>query len=176
MTIASDLMRQHFDNIVRHQSERNAVVEFRKRVSWYAKTMHPCRMLRMEMRDIQSAADFEDVLSELGDSGYGFSSEWFEAQLEFRFPVFGRVTHGGVTLEVADVQFSGAGPDELPALRAAAEGLVGKDYVRTEIQTYATTKLLPVYLQHGYLKASIGNPEAKVAKEKPAVKPVAKKK
>ncbi|PYX35476.1 MAG: hypothetical protein DMG81_17955 [Acidobacteria bacterium] len=71
----------------------------------------------------------------------------------------------GVTVEVADVQFSDAGPDELPALRAAAEGLVGKDYVRTEIQTYATTKLLPVYLQHGYLKASIGNPEAKVAKE-----------
>jgi outer membrane protein insertion porin family len=71
----------------------------------------------------------------------------------------------GVTLEVADVQFSGAGPDELPALRAAAEGLVGKDYVRTEIQTYATNKLLPVYLQRGYLKASIGNPEAKVTKE-----------
>ncbi len=71
----------------------------------------------------------------------------------------------GVTLEIQEVQFSGAGPDELPALKAAAEGLLGKDYVRTEIQTYATTRLLPVYLQRGFLKASIGDPEAKVAKE-----------
>ncbi len=44
--------------------------------------------------------DFRGVLSELGQSGYEFSPEWFEAQLEFRFPVFGSVHHGGVTLEV----------------------------------------------------------------------------
>jgi uncharacterized protein (DUF2126 family)/transglutaminase-like putative cysteine protease len=44
--------------------------------------------------------DFLGVLSELGQSGYEFSKEWFEAQLEFRFPVFGHVIHGGVTLEV----------------------------------------------------------------------------
>jgi uncharacterized protein (DUF2126 family)/transglutaminase-like putative cysteine protease len=44
--------------------------------------------------------DFQDVLGELGQSGYDFSKEWFEAQLEFRFPVFGHVTYGGVTLEV----------------------------------------------------------------------------
>jgi uncharacterized protein (DUF2126 family)/transglutaminase-like putative cysteine protease len=44
--------------------------------------------------------DFLGVLSELGQSGYEFSKEWFEAQLEFRFPVFGHVVHGGVTLEV----------------------------------------------------------------------------
>ncbi|NVN87710.1 MAG: transglutaminase family protein [Rhodopseudomonas sp.] len=44
--------------------------------------------------------DFKGVLAELGQSGYPFSPEWFEAQLEFRFPVFGSVYHGGVTLEV----------------------------------------------------------------------------
>jgi uncharacterized protein (DUF2126 family)/transglutaminase-like putative cysteine protease len=44
--------------------------------------------------------DFLDVLAELRHSGYEFSPEWYAAQLEFRFPVFGRVHHGGVSLEV----------------------------------------------------------------------------
>jgi uncharacterized protein (DUF2126 family)/transglutaminase-like putative cysteine protease len=44
--------------------------------------------------------DFLDVLGELKQSGYEFSPDWYAAQLEFRFPVFGRVHHGGVSLEV----------------------------------------------------------------------------
>ncbi len=44
--------------------------------------------------------DFLGVLGELRQSGYEFSSEWYSAQLEFRFPVFGRVHHGGVALEL----------------------------------------------------------------------------
>jgi uncharacterized protein (DUF2126 family)/transglutaminase-like putative cysteine protease len=44
--------------------------------------------------------DFLDVLAELKQSGYDFSSEWYLAQLEFRFPAFGRVHHGGVSLEL----------------------------------------------------------------------------
>jgi len=44
--------------------------------------------------------DFLGVLGELGQSGYEFSPEWYAAQLEFRFPMFGRVHHGGVSLEV----------------------------------------------------------------------------
>ena len=44
--------------------------------------------------------DFLDVLAELQRSGYDFSPEWYLAQLEFRFPAFGRVHHGGVALEV----------------------------------------------------------------------------
>jgi len=44
--------------------------------------------------------DFLDVLGELKQSGYDFSPDWYAAQLEFRFPVFGRVHHGGVALEV----------------------------------------------------------------------------
>ncbi len=44
--------------------------------------------------------DFLGVLDELKHSGYDFSPEWYAAQLEFRFPVFGHVHHSGVSLEV----------------------------------------------------------------------------
>ncbi|MBO4221236.1 DUF2126 domain-containing protein [Bradyrhizobium neotropicale] len=44
--------------------------------------------------------DFLDVLADLRRSGYEFSPEWYAAQLEFRFPAFGRVHHGGVALEL----------------------------------------------------------------------------
>ena len=56
------LMRDHFHNLVRFRSERPAVCEFRKRVSWYAKQMNPCRLLRDEMRTIDCTADFESVI------------------------------------------------------------------------------------------------------------------
>jgi uncharacterized protein (DUF2126 family)/transglutaminase-like putative cysteine protease len=44
--------------------------------------------------------DFQDVLSDLKRSGYDFSPQWYLAQLEFRFPAFGRVHHGGVSMEL----------------------------------------------------------------------------
>nr|WP_249799943.1 MULTISPECIES: transglutaminase family protein [unclassified Bradyrhizobium] len=44
--------------------------------------------------------DFLEVLTELKQSGYPFEPEWYLAQLEFRFPAFGRIHHGGVTLEL----------------------------------------------------------------------------
>jgi tRNA-dihydrouridine synthase B len=57
------LMRDHFYNQVRFRSERSAVLEFRKRISWYAKNLHPCKRMREEMRLMNSAAEFEDILS-----------------------------------------------------------------------------------------------------------------
>ena len=55
-------MRDHFHNMFRFRNERSAVIEFRKRVSWYAKQMNPCQMLRDEMRTINSTHDFESIL------------------------------------------------------------------------------------------------------------------
>lgn len=56
------LMRDHFCHMVRLRGERVATLEFRKSVSWYAKHLHPCRILRDEMRMVQSAAHFTEIL------------------------------------------------------------------------------------------------------------------
>jgi outer membrane protein assembly factor BamA len=71
----------------------------------------------------------------------------------------------GMDLRVQEVQFPGAGPDELPVLTAAANKLVGTDYLRSDLEAYANAHLLPVYLERGFLKASISEPQAKVAQE-----------
>jgi tRNA-dihydrouridine synthase B len=61
------LMSDHFHNMLRFRNEHAAVMEFRKRVSWYAKQMHPCRMLKDDMREIKCTADFDRVVREFLD-------------------------------------------------------------------------------------------------------------
>jgi uncharacterized protein (DUF2126 family) len=44
--------------------------------------------------------DWQAVLQELRDAGYAFRDEWFAPHFEFRFPLIGSVTAGGITVEL----------------------------------------------------------------------------
>jgi uncharacterized protein (DUF2126 family) len=46
------------------------------------------------------AEDFKQVIDELNMTGYAFDKQWFAPHLEFRFPLYGRVTHDNITLEL----------------------------------------------------------------------------
>ena len=47
------------------------------------------------------ATDFRDVLSDLRRAGYPFEAEWFTPHFEFRYPMLGRVSYAGVTIELS---------------------------------------------------------------------------
>jgi len=68
----------------------------------------------------------------------------------------------GPSITVRNVEFTGAGPGELPALTAAAKRLPGQEYIRPTIRTMEDKTFLPIYQEHGYLKAVLGDPEPKV--------------
>jgi len=56
------LMCDHFARHAHYRGEWSAVCEFRTRVSWYAKQLHPCKMLKQEMRKINTANEFAAVV------------------------------------------------------------------------------------------------------------------
>ncbi len=68
----------------------------------------------------------------------------------------------GPRIIISSVEFSGADATELPALENAAKNLRGTEYLRSKLLQQEPTNFLPILLQHGYLKADFGDPEAKV--------------
>jgi uncharacterized protein (DUF2126 family) len=44
--------------------------------------------------------DFADVVTILQAAGYPFDAEWFQAQVDFRFPKIGNISAGGIELEL----------------------------------------------------------------------------
>jgi outer membrane protein assembly factor BamA len=70
----------------------------------------------------------------------------------------------GQRITIREVQFPGADPSLLPVLQVAAKALGGKEYSRDAIRAEAEKNFLRFYLQRGYLKAALGEPEASVVK------------
>ena len=71
----------------------------------------------------------------------------------------------GPVIHIRNVTFSGAGASELPLLESAGNRLKGAEYSRSIISVQADKNLLPVYLSRGYLKAALGESEAKIAEQ-----------
>jgi outer membrane protein assembly factor BamA len=70
-----------------------------------------------------------------------------------------------VVIQIRNVEFTGAGPDELAALKSASRRVFDREYSRTVLNALVQRQLLPVYCERGYLKASFGPPEPKVVKQ-----------
>ena len=63
--------------------------------------------------------------------------------------------------------FPGAAQTELAALKAAASGLEGKEYLRSAMRPQIKFDLMPVYLARGYLRAAFADPQATVVQDGP---------
>jgi outer membrane protein assembly factor BamA len=68
----------------------------------------------------------------------------------------------GVSIRIHHADFPGAGAGELPLLQAAAEKLSDLEYSRDFMTNFVEHKLLPIFREHGYLKAACAPPEPKV--------------
>jgi outer membrane protein insertion porin family len=68
-------------------------------------------------------------------------------------------------VEVREIKFPGADPGEIPALQASIKELSGQEYQRSKLRVLEQFNLLPIYTSRGYLKVTIGDPQAKVAED-----------
>jgi outer membrane protein insertion porin family len=69
-----------------------------------------------------------------------------------------------VTIRIHQILFTGAGPDELPDLRAAADKLASREYSRALLTGFIDRTVVPLYRQHGYLKVACAAPQPNVVK------------
>jgi outer membrane protein assembly factor BamA len=70
-----------------------------------------------------------------------------------------------VSILVRGFEFPGASPEQAALLATAARRAIGGSYSRAGLAAVAKLDLLPVYLQHGYLKAAFGPSDARVVRQ-----------
>lgn len=74
----------------------------------------------------------------------------------------------GVSIRIHHLEFPGANESELPLLQAAGEKLTDREYSRAYMNSFVEHTLLPVYREHGYLKASCAPAQPRVVKVAPS--------
>ncbi|HEV2399176.1 MAG TPA: POTRA domain-containing protein [Candidatus Sulfotelmatobacter sp.] len=70
-----------------------------------------------------------------------------------------------VVIQIRNVDFIGAAPQEITALKAASDRVRDTEYSRTILNALVQHQLTPVYQAQGYLKASFSAPQTKVVKK-----------
>ncbi len=70
-----------------------------------------------------------------------------------------------VLIQIRSFEFPGAAESDVPALKAAAERLEGREYSRATLGSLVQKQLLPVYYTRGFLKATFGVPKPKVVQQ-----------
>lgn len=73
----------------------------------------------------------------------------------------------GISIQIRNCSFTGAAPAEQPLLESAAKRVENTDYSRTALRIQEEKTFLPIYLSRGYLKASFGPAQTKVAESTP---------
>ena len=73
----------------------------------------------------------------------------------------------GSQIHIRNVTFAGADASELPLLEAAAKKLQGAEFQRSILRVQEDKNFLPIYLERGYLKATLGDAQAKVVQNMP---------
>jgi uncharacterized protein (DUF2126 family) len=76
-------------------------------VAWFWRTPYRAKPVRWGTRlhdqfllPYFAEEDFRDVVEDLRTAGYAMEESWFAPHFEFRFPVYGRVKHAGIELEL----------------------------------------------------------------------------
>lgn len=64
-----------------------------------------------------------------------------------------------VLVRIRNIEFTGVGEKELPALQAAAEKMPNREYSRSRLDLLVQRQLLPIFHAHGYLKATFSDPQ-----------------
>jgi len=70
----------------------------------------------------------------------------------------------GVSIRIRQLEFPGAGPDELSGLQTAGERLADREYSREFMNSFVERSLTPIFHERGYLKAACAPPQPKVVK------------
>ncbi len=71
----------------------------------------------------------------------------------------------GAPIRIRKIEYVGSNPSFGPSLSEVAKKVEGGEYSRSKLGYFAEKDARPVYLQHGYLKASFGIPEPAVVSE-----------